>query len=423
MSRLALDKLRARGALRVPSPGISFAAFFLLLSLRHPGMPFNAEFWGEDGWIWYPDAYNYGFRRLFQPHTGYLQTISRLIGLLAQPVPLTWAPFVFATTALAVQAAVATYVLSPRLTPAWPSLRGRALFALLYVALPNSWEVYGNVTNIHWHLGLLAFLVLVSAPAATWGGRVWDSAVLLLSGVSGPFCIFLLPIALWEIHARRDRTTLWRGGLIAAAVCTQAGFLLSASLDARPSVPLQAGPRMLARIVSMQVVLGAVLGEHWMHRYVNWRIWQNNLMPVAVLLGGTALCVVACLRGRPILRKPCVAGGLVLTAGLLKPNLGGSPPWPSLATPATGARYFVLPMLAWVGVLLTLSADRLLSLRAVGIGALAIMIVNLPGDWFYPNLPATGFQDAARAFERAPPGVTVKLGINPYVQIMTLTRH
>ena len=160
-----------------------------------------------------------------------------------------------------------------------------------------------------------------------------------------------------------------------------------------------------------------------MHRYVNWRIWQNNLMPVAVLVVGTALCVVASLRGTPILRKACVAGGLVLAAGLLNPNLGGSPPWPALATPATGSRYFVLPMLAWVGVLLTLAADRLLPLRAVGIGALAIMIVNLPGDWFYPDLPATGFQDAARAFERAPHGVTVQLHINPYLQVMTLTRH
>jgi hypothetical protein len=74
-------------------------------------------------------------------------------------------------------------------------------------------------------------------------------------------------------------------------------------------------------------------------------------------------------------------------------------------------------------VLLTLAADRLLPLRALGAGLLAIMIVNLPGDWFYPNLPATGFQDAARAFERAPRGTTVELGINPYVQSMTLTRH
>jgi hypothetical protein len=124
MSHSTAVEHRARGVLRQPSPGISFAAFFLPLSLRHPGMPFNAEFWGEDGWSWYPDAYNYGFGPLFQPHTGYLQTISRLIGLLAQPVPLTWAPFVFATVALAVPTPI--YQRRGFKTPLAPSSEPRA---------------------------------------------------------------------------------------------------------------------------------------------------------------------------------------------------------------------------------------------------------------------------------------------------------
>ena len=116
----------------------AFVGFFLLLTLRHPGMPFIAEFWGEDGWEWYPEAYNYGWWHIFYPHTGYLQTISRLVGILVQPFPLTWGPSLFATVALAGQTATLVFLVSSRMEQAWPSQFGRVLFALFYLALPNS---------------------------------------------------------------------------------------------------------------------------------------------------------------------------------------------------------------------------------------------------------------------------------------------
>src|SRR6476620_4789556 len=104
---------------------------------------------------------------------------------------------------------------------------------------------------------------------------------------------------------------LWRAAILAAVVSVQAGFLLTTMTGNRPIAPL-GGPRLLARVVSMQVLLGAIFGEHWMHRYVTWRIWQNNTMPISVFLAGISLSGFAWRRGSPLLRKGCVFGGLVL---------------------------------------------------------------------------------------------------------------
>jgi hypothetical protein len=106
---------------------LGFALLFVaLLFLRHPAGILDANFWAEDGWFWYPDAYTTGLRSLVLPHTGYLQSLSRLIALIVQPVPLLWAPTVFAVVALLVQALPPVFLLSRRLVASSTLLIGIA---------------------------------------------------------------------------------------------------------------------------------------------------------------------------------------------------------------------------------------------------------------------------------------------------------
>jgi hypothetical protein len=44
--------------------------FAAVLVSRRPSVLFHAEFWAEDGWYWYPDAYHNGWASLLLPHTG-----------------------------------------------------------------------------------------------------------------------------------------------------------------------------------------------------------------------------------------------------------------------------------------------------------------------------------------------------------------
>jgi len=44
----------------------------VLLISRDPRVLLQAELWGDDGWSWYPDAYNHGLASLLVPVGGYL---------------------------------------------------------------------------------------------------------------------------------------------------------------------------------------------------------------------------------------------------------------------------------------------------------------------------------------------------------------
>ncbi|MGA7937436.1 MAG: hypothetical protein WCA35_28050, partial [Kovacikia sp.] len=69
-----------------------FLIAFALLVLRQPGSVFNAQFWAEDGTIFYANAYNLGaIHSLFLPYAGYLCFVQRLVASFIQLFPLEWA--------------------------------------------------------------------------------------------------------------------------------------------------------------------------------------------------------------------------------------------------------------------------------------------------------------------------------------------
>src|SRR5437588_5046860 len=69
-----------------------FVAAFLLLASRRPDAVLHAQFWAEDGTVFYANAYNAGWRSLLMAYGGYLNLVSQIVGLLALLVPLRLAP-------------------------------------------------------------------------------------------------------------------------------------------------------------------------------------------------------------------------------------------------------------------------------------------------------------------------------------------
>jgi hypothetical protein len=243
----ASDGLYLKRSGRIPLPVLGLV-FLVILFLRHPAGILDANLWGEDGWVWYPDAYSMGFRCLLIPHTGYLQTISRLGGLVAQLVPLLWAPTVMAVIALVVQSMPPLLLLSRRFDIIWPSYWSRLLFAFVYIALPNSFETFGNLTNSQWYLAILSFLVVVSVTPRGLAGRITDSLALIISGLSGPFCLMLTPIAIWAWWQDRRADRLLRLAVTLGASAVQLSMLVQTMGQARPAGSLgvrltpQSGP-------------------------------------------------------------------------------------------------------------------------------------------------------------------------------------
>lgn len=136
-----------------------------LIVARRPDALFHPQFWAEDGPIWYQDAYNDGVWALLHPHTGYLQTLSRLTALVAVQFPLAWGPTIYAVVALYFQVLPAFVLLSAHLDQDIQSWAGRLALAYFYALVPNSYEWNMNVTNAQWHLALAAFLMIISTPS------------------------------------------------------------------------------------------------------------------------------------------------------------------------------------------------------------------------------------------------------------------
>jgi hypothetical protein len=420
-------------------PRIAFWLFACVLIYlvwqRCPTAISHAQFWAEDGWVWYPQCYAVGWRCIIIDHTGYLQTISRIVALLSLLWPLASAPKVFAIAALLMQAAPAIFLVSPRMAPAIPAVGVRVALALLLVAIPGMSEVYVNLTNSQWHLALLAFLILAAAPATTWTERGFDTLGLIVSGLSGPFAPLLLPAALLAFWHGRGRWQVWRLAIILATAALQFSLVLLHQSSRRASdYGLGWSPNRLINIIDTDILGVAAFGRQTLiNRY--WLVgdgegWLSNghLLPtlIAACIGVAAvgLAITAFMRGRWILQGFLIFTGLELAASLVDGLGPGMPVWVAMEN-GVGMRYYFHPIAAWLAILLTITCDRNLLLRTIGVAVLALTItIAVPADWNLPKLSRSSFHREAKAFDRAPPGTVMTFTIRPLaLHDMVLVRH
>ena len=169
---------------------------------RRPDAVFHAQFCAEDGHVLFADAYNLGWwQALFRAYDGYFHLAPRLAASLALLAPFSFAPLVMNLIAIVLRAVPANLLLSAR-SSGWGSLRHRMFLTGIYLVLPNCSEVGYGIANSQWVLALSAFLLLVASPANGRAGRIADLCFLLLAGLTGPFAIFLLPVAVFVAWKR-----------------------------------------------------------------------------------------------------------------------------------------------------------------------------------------------------------------------------
>lgn len=415
--------------------GLTIAAllFAVLLWRRCPSILSLPSFWGEDGWVWYPACYAHGWRCLLIDHSGYLQTISMLVALASQPFPLLHAPKLFALAALVLQVAPAVFLVSWRMAEAIPRWSVRLFLALLLIAAPGMSEVFVNLTNAQWHLALLCFLVVTATRPAGRMGRIFDTAVLVVGGLSGPFSVFLAPVAVLWWWLRRGRWAFWRLLLVAGAAALQAGLILlhQTSRTGLGSPALGVSLRNFDTILLNTILGPATLGwqamkrNGWLADQQGW-LFGPGLGPLVLstllVLGALSLAAIALWRGGWLLRCLLLFVALEFTAGLVDGlAIDGMTLWHQLAI-GVANRYTFHPILAWLAILVSLTADRARLWRAIGAVLLAgSLIFAVAGDWELAPLPPTDFQAQARLFAKAPPGTVMRFQTRP-ILFMTLTK-
>jgi hypothetical protein len=397
------------------------AGLYIVIWQRCPTILTRAQFWAEDGWAWYPDAYQHGWHSLFWPHAGYLQTISRLVALASLGAPLAYAPLIFAFAALAVQGAAPAFLLSPRMAPAIPSFPARLVLALLLAALPGTNETFVNLTNAQWYLALLAFLVLCAAPAASLPQRLFDCCALTLSGLSGPFALCLTPVAFLCWWRGRQRWQKWRLALITATALLQLGILFYAHAQRTPG-QLAASLHGFTAIIAAQILAPAMLGLHRVLAQTQLGLTTPGGAGIALgaCIAAAVLAAIAFRRGSWILRCFLIFTGMEFAGALFD---GIVPSWWLVMQSSPGGRYFLHPIIAWLAILLSLACDRHFLLRVIGGAGLAmVLLLAIPSDWQLPKLPRTDFRQQARAFTQSPPGTVAVFPIRPAGQMVLIKR-
>ena len=402
--------------------GAIFLFACLILISRRPDAIFHAQFYAEDGHVWFADAYNLGWwSALFRAQDGYFQTFPRLAAALAQLVPFALAPRVLNLAALAAQALPVNLLLSAR-SSAWGSLRFRALLAFTCLALPNSREMLIIVTSAQWLLALCAFLVLVSSSPAGTADRARDLLLLALCGLTGPFCFFLLPIAAFLAWKRGERWRWIMTGVLLAATFVQAWALLVIDRGGRAHAVLGASAALFTRILAGQIYFATLLGGNSL---------AANSSPVvfSVLLcaaiAGTALLAVCFSRAGLEMRLLLVLTCMFLIASLISPAAyppPGMSRWEMLAKVA-GIRYWYFPTLACVWSILWAVRSRIEALRAVAVIFLCVMCFGVVRDWKQPALEDLHFAESAQSFAAAPPGTVMVIPENPPGWNVRLVKH
>jgi hypothetical protein len=414
------EVLRAR---KIAFQAAIFLTSFLVLFSHRPDVILNAQFYAEDGARWYADAYQFGWRCLLMPYAGYLSTLPRLIGLLAQLVPFGLVPLFMNLCAIAIQILPVNLFLSTRFG-AIP-YKARVFGSLLYLALPNAFEIHANTTNVPWHLALLALLVLLSEAESAKAWRYFDYAVLFFALVDGPLGILLIPVAAVLLWLRRDKRTVVSLGVMIPFAVLQSLFILFS--NSRSPAPNGASLERLVGIVGGQIFLSSVLGVRTL-AYVflfGDRRLLFSLETVGMIAG--LMLVAYGFRFSPIELRLFIlfcAGALILA---LSRPIGGPdasfPQWEYLQIPGRSSRYYFFPILALYASVIRLAYLSGRNVRYLAFAFLLLLPVGVYRDWRYPQFADLHFQSYAAQFEQAAAGTRMTIPINPVGWEMQLVRH
>lgn len=319
-----------------------------------------------------------GWASLLKPYAGYLLFVSRSIACLARGIPWEYVP-----TFYVIASSLVVALIGRRLACAQLPLLERVLAAIALVAVPHSGEVFLNVTNLHWFLGVLLVVNLLEEPPERAVGAWHRSVELLVAGLSGPVVIVLVPFAAvwsWCWHKNRLSWPLIGAWLICACVQTVTLILSERAVGDKFSVIVGELHWVVPRYAA------ALFVGHW-HPYdlaVGWMALLGGVMALGMSFWDRTN------RRRHLGFLLLVAAVFLLVAGRASGKY-----WPHPT--ANGARYAYLPfvLVMWALASFAVGTCR----RTHRIPALALyglMICSAASAWKTPALPGSDWSTQVR---------------------------
>jgi hypothetical protein len=379
----------------------------VVLALRRAEAFGNPQFWAEDIYF-YQRAYLLGWNAFLEPFAGYLDIVVRMIAHVAGRVDPHLAPAVFVWGA----AAATLYVAGRTLSPRCPLPQFAGLCALAVVLVPDTFEVLLNLANLQWVLGVGFILLLISAdPTARWQW-IHDLASATALGLTGPFCILLLPFFAWRAWKRWTRASVTLAVAVGMCALLQGYFVLTEPPMLAVPPDLSAGPLLIlpaiARRIGGSILVGALLGP-------------DTDLVIGTVAGLATLAGVAWLALRPSRLRPVnIVLGLVFAAVLASAFVRTRHALGLYFVAHADSRYVYIPQLIAIWLLISAAVEggKISGIcAALALWALAVNIPRLRED-AYVDLRWDVYADRMRAGEAVtvptnPPGWYMHLPARP----------
>ena len=359
------------------------AGAFLLLVARRPETLFSAEFYNEDGQVYYLAPFFLDpIDVILRPWGGCLVVVPRLVSLILQAVPPAVAPVWANAISLLIVAGIAAFIASDRLALVVPNRPLRHAIALGFLLVPGSFETLGSITDLQWYLAVPLLLMSMTGSPASLAGRLTDAVVVLLAAFTGPFSILFAPWYWIRFAERRDRISI----LLAATVSIGALDQLSIVLTIGGRTP---DPFPIFEVIGYRVVDALALGTLWTLLLTRAGVPDLVAFGATILIGAAMVSVVATVSWNRYGIRVLLATLAVLASSLAVLRGGYRD---LLIDAAVEARYFLLPAIfVTTATLVALATDRgrpRAATRFLG----ALLLVAVIGDF---RIPAHDHQDWA----------------------------
>jgi hypothetical protein len=208
----------------------------VIIISRRSGVLFDAQLWAEDGFLFLNEAIRQGWQSIAVPYAGYIHFVPRIITCLSLQLSeilgqgIVWAPTIMNACTIVLSSLCAVYICSSKFH--WMGgIYFRMLLSFFILVFPDAYETFGNVTNIHWWLGILEFFLLWNVLQSSKIPNWIDTILLSIVVISSPNGLIVLPALLWGyfcVNKNKLNFDALKIFLIFALTLIQVKFLLAA---------------------------------------------------------------------------------------------------------------------------------------------------------------------------------------------------
>jgi hypothetical protein len=329
--------------------GAVVAGSMLILFARSPEMLLNPRFFGEDGRIFYQDAFNLGpLEPVFTPYAGYYLLLPRLIASISLALPISLVPLFFGLTTLIITSISLSWIFLPHFRPLIERDWIRLGVVFLCLMSPNL-EALMVVAFLQWYVAAwCVFVVLMRTPSRRW--LQWTLAIAyVIATATAPIVVLCTPIWMLRLYQVRLQEKLWVGFILLIQVII---VLLTAYASRGTILPADVYLLVwdLWRAFAFKVVGLTLLGHmaaDWLLQWFGWWVFYG----LTSLTGfGIVLLLIRCHRKRKLLMLSTALLFIVIGTSLLyayrSAYYGYFFTRMHDSVPRTHARYFVLSSIA-----------------------------------------------------------------------------